>query len=48
MRVPVPTALHVAETWSMAVTEKYIETKCNGDEVSKEYVWSNMYGSSEE
>ena len=22
------------------------EIKCNGDEVSEEYVWSNVYGSS--
>ena len=41
-----PTTLYGTETWSMPVAEKKI--KCNGDEVSDEYMWSsNMYGLSE-
>ena len=38
--VPVPTAPFGAETWIIAVAE----IKCNGDELSDEYVWSNAYG----
>ena len=41
--VAVPTALYETETWSMG--EEVI--KCNGDEESEEYVWSNTYGPSE-
>ena len=32
--------------WSMVVVEKK-RFKCNGNEVSEDYVWSNAYGPSE-
>ena len=39
--VAVPTALYNVEKRSTAVTE---EIKCSGDEMTEEYVSSNMYG----
>ena len=38
------TALYGTETWSTAVTEK---KRLNVDEMSEDYVWSNVYRLSE-